>query len=81
MKKKNVKDIEIGDKLLLIETGFEYVVSYITEKSILVKSGKLDIWIPKFYIFISDSLLSTHGYRLFKLKALPDWFISKNKLT
>lgn len=80
MKKKKVKDIKVGDKVLLRETGFEYVVAFITDKSILIKSGEKQYWIPKFYISIFDSLLSTSGYRLFKLNALPGWLIEKNNI-
>lgn len=79
-KKKSVKDINIGDKVILIETGFEYLVSYITDASILIRTGEQKIWIPKSLIEIMDSLLSTHNYRLFKFKALPDWFITKNEI-
>ena len=79
-KKKNVKDIQIGDKIVLLETGFEYVVTYITEKSILIKSGIFELWLPKMFVQIMDSLLSTSNYRLFKLKSLPDWFVEKNNI-
>lgn len=80
MKKKKVKDIEIGDKLLFAETGFEYVVTFMTELSILVKFNKNDLWIPKSMISIFDSLLSTSGYRLFKLKSFDAWFVAKNNI-
>jgi hypothetical protein len=80
MKTKNVKDIKIGDKVLLPETGFEYVVTYITDASILINRADKKYWIPKSLIVIFDSLLSTSGYRLFKFKNLPEWFIAKNEI-
>lgn len=80
MKLKNHKDIKAGDKVMLWETGFEYVVTYTTEKSIKIIKDNEDLWIPKCIIYIQDSLLSTHGYRLFKFKDLPKWFIDKNKI-
>lgn len=80
MKTKNPKDIKIGDKVLLSETGFEYVVTYVTEASILINRASLEYWIPKSLIQIFDSMLSVSGYRLFKFKALPEWFIIKNDI-
>ncbi len=79
-KTKNVKDIEIGDKLLLTETGFEYVVLWVTDKSVKIIMGGEDLWLPKSLMSIFDSLLSTHGYRLFKLRRFPEWFINQNKI-
>jgi hypothetical protein len=79
-KKKNVNDIRSGDKLLFSETGFEYVVTFITEKSVKVVFGDKDLWLPKSMISIWDSLLSTSGYRLFKLRAFDSWFVEKNKI-
>jgi len=78
-KKKNVKDINIGDKVLL-STGFEYVVTFITDKSILIQRGGPKFWIPKTLVEIYDSMLSISGYRLFKLKDLPEWFMTKNNI-
>lgn len=80
MKAKNVKDIKISDKILLQNTGFEYVVLYITELSIKMNRNNTDYWVPKSLINISDSLLSTHGYRLFKVDSLPEWFMMKNNI-
>jgi hypothetical protein len=80
MKTKNPDDIKEGNKVMLWETGFEYVVTYTTEKSIKIIKDKEDVWIPKCIIYIYDSLLSTHGYRLFKFKDLPEWFVTKNKI-
>lgn len=79
-KKKNARDIEIGDKIIFSETGFEYVVMWITEKSVKVINKGKDLWLPKTLIEIWDSLLSTSGYRLFKLKAFPEWFAMKNSI-
>jgi hypothetical protein len=75
---KTVKDIKVPDQILISNTGFIYVVTYITELSIKVNRSGNDYWIPKSLIEISDSKLSTHGYRLFILKELPEWFIMKN---
>lgn len=80
MKTKNTKDIKIGDKILLQNTGFEYVVMYTTNLSIKMNRNNIDYWIPKSLIEISDSLLSTHGYRLFKINSLPEWFMIKNNI-
>lgn len=80
MKKKNPKDIELGDKLLFSETGFEYVVLWKTDKSVKIIMNNEDLWLPKSLIEIWDSLLSTSGYRLFKLKPFPDWFVKKNNI-
>ena len=80
MKTKNPKDIKIGDKVLLAETGFEYVVTMVTDASILIQRLDIKHWIPKSLIIIYDSLLSTSGYRLFKFKALPEWFVKKNEI-
>lgn len=77
-KKKNVKNIKVGDKLNFQETGFEYVVLHITNSAILVHIE--DLWIPKSLITIKDSLLSTSGYRLFKLLPFPEWWIIKNNI-
>lgn len=79
-KKKNTKDIQIGDKLLFSETGFEYVVLWTTEKSVKVINKGENLWLPKTLIEIWDSLLSTSGYKLFKLKAFPEWFAVKNNI-
>jgi hypothetical protein len=78
--KTNVKDINIGDKVNLSNTGFEYVVTHITEASILMNRAGIKFWIPKSLITISNSMLSTSGYRLFYLKELPDWFVKKNDI-
>jgi uncharacterized membrane protein len=80
MKSKNPKDIKVGDKVLLVETGFEYVVTYTTDASILINKSDLKYWIPKSLILIFDSLLSTSGYRLWKFKSLPEWFVRENKI-
>lgn len=78
MKKPN--DIQIADHIILPETGFEYVCTWITEKSIKINLGQKEHWIPKSLIEISSSLMSTSGYRLYRFKALPDWFVEKNEI-
>lgn len=78
-KKKNVKDIQRGDKLNFQETGFEYVIKHITDDAILIYNNG-DLWIPKTLIEIQDSLLSTSGYRLFKLLPFPVWWIKMNNI-
>jgi hypothetical protein len=80
MKKLEPKYIQVGDKVILNETGFEYVVVWISDKSILIKKGETKHFIPKTLIEIFDSLLSTSGYRLFKFKSLPSWFVEKNNI-
>lgn len=80
MKTKNVKDIKISDKILLQNTGFEYQVMFTTDLSIKINRNNIDYWIPKSLIEIYDSLLSTHGYRLWKVNSLPDWFMEKNNI-
>lgn len=79
MKTKNPDDIKEGDKIMLFETGFEYVVTFVTGKSIKIIKDNEGLWIPKCIIYIYDSLLSTHGYRLFKFKDLPEWLLIKIK--
>lgn len=78
--KKKPNDIQIADHAILIETGFEYVVTWITDKSIKINLGKKEYWIPKSLIEISSSLMSTSGYRLYRFGHLPDWFVEKNSI-
>jgi hypothetical protein len=80
MKTKNPKDIQIGDKVLLQDTGFEYVVTYTTEASILINRSGLKYWLPKSLLNVIDAMLSTHGYRLWKIGPLPNWLIKKDNI-
>ena len=80
MKNKTVEDIKTGDKLNFNETGFEYVVTWVKDLAILVIFNSKPLWIPKSLIEVSESLLSTSGYRLFRLKSFPGWWIKKNNI-
>jgi len=78
--KKSVSDIQVGDKINLTNTGFEYVVTWISEASILINRANKKWFIPKSLIQLLNSLTSTHGYTLFYFKDLPEWFIAKNNI-
>jgi hypothetical protein len=55
-------------------------VTYINDASILINKEDTKYWIPKSLISVFDTMLSTSGYRLWKFKSLPEWFIEKNEI-
>ena len=79
-KKKKPEDIALGDKVILFETGFEYLVTWLSDKSILIKRQNSEHFIPLSLISINDSLKRLTGYRLFKFNSLPEWFVKKNNI-
>lgn len=78
--KKTVNDIQVGDKVNLTNTGFEYVVTWKSDASILINRIGKKWFIPKSLIQIFNAMSSTSGYTLFYIKDLPEWFITKNNI-